>query len=115
MRGSIPTTPEALGLPAGLRRNSRTAVKQEDDVSVRVGILGVGVMGSDHARILASQVPGATVQAIYDADPKRAKAIVDEIGSGTVVADALALIKDASVDAVLVASPDQTHKELTLA
>jgi myo-inositol 2-dehydrogenase/D-chiro-inositol 1-dehydrogenase len=84
-------------------------------VSVRVGILGVGVMGSDHARILASQVPGATVQAIYDADPKRAKAIVDEIGSGTVVADALALVQDASVDAVLVASPDQTHKELTLA
>ena len=84
-------------------------------MSVRVGILGVGVMGSDHARILASQVPGATVQAIYDADPKRAKAIADEIGSGTVVTDALALIKDASVDAVLVASPDQTHKELTLA
>jgi myo-inositol 2-dehydrogenase/D-chiro-inositol 1-dehydrogenase len=84
-------------------------------VSVRIGILGVGVMGSDHARILASQVPGATVQAIYDADPKRAEAIVDEIGYGTVVTDALALIKDASVDAVLVASPDQTHKEFTLA
>jgi myo-inositol 2-dehydrogenase/D-chiro-inositol 1-dehydrogenase len=84
-------------------------------VSVRVGILGVGVMGSDHARILASQVPGATVQAIYDADPKRAKAVAEEIGSGTVVTDALTLIKDGSVDAVLVASPDQTHKELTLA
>ena len=84
-------------------------------MSVRVGILGVGVMGSDHARILASQVPGATVQAIYDADPKRAKAIADEIGAGTVVTDALALIQDAAVDAVLVASPDQTHKELTLA
>lgn len=84
-------------------------------MSVRVGILGVGVMGSDHARILASQVPGATVQAIYDADPKRAKAVAEEIGSGTVVTDAMALIKDATVDAVLVASPDQTHKELTLA
>lgn len=84
-------------------------------MSVRVGILGVGVMGSDHARILATQVPGATVQAIYDADPKRAKAIADEVGAGSVVTDALALIRDAAVDAVLVASPDQTHKELTLA
>ena len=84
-------------------------------MSVRVGILGVGVMGSDHARILASQVPGATVQAIYDADPARAKAVAAEIGSGTVVTDALALIKDPAVDAVLVASPDQTHKEFTLA
>jgi myo-inositol 2-dehydrogenase / D-chiro-inositol 1-dehydrogenase len=35
---------------------------------VRVGIVGVGVMGADHARILASQVPGAKVQAVYDAD-----------------------------------------------
>jgi myo-inositol 2-dehydrogenase/D-chiro-inositol 1-dehydrogenase len=72
-------------------------------------------MGSDHARILASQVPGATVQAIYDADPARAKTIAAEIGAGTVVTDALALIQDPSVDAVLVASPDQTHKEFTLA
>ena len=84
-------------------------------MSVRVGIIGVGVMGSDHARILASQVPGATIQAIHDADPARAKAVADEIGVGTVVTDAVALIRDSSVDAVLVASPDQTHKALTLA
>jgi myo-inositol 2-dehydrogenase/D-chiro-inositol 1-dehydrogenase len=72
-------------------------------------------MGSDHARILASQVPGATIQAIYDADPNRAKAITDETGAAQVFSDALALIRDAAVDAVLVASPDQTHKEFTLA
>jgi myo-inositol 2-dehydrogenase/D-chiro-inositol 1-dehydrogenase len=84
-------------------------------VSVRVGIIGVGVMGSDHARILASQVPGAAIQAIYDADTKRAKAIADETGAAKVFADAVALIQDAGVDAVLVASPDQTHKALTLA
>ena len=84
-------------------------------MSVRIGIIGVGVMGSDHARILASQVPGATIQAIYDADGARAKAIAEETGAGTVFADALALIRDAAVDAVLIASPDQTHKALTLA
>jgi myo-inositol 2-dehydrogenase/D-chiro-inositol 1-dehydrogenase len=84
-------------------------------VSVRVGIIGVGVMGSDHARILATQVPGAAIQAIYDADPARAKAIADETGAGQVFSDAVALIADAAVDAVLIASPDQTHKDLTLA
>jgi myo-inositol 2-dehydrogenase/D-chiro-inositol 1-dehydrogenase len=72
-------------------------------------------MGSDHARIFATQVPGATIQAIYDADPKRAKAIADETGAVQVFGDALALIRDAAVDAILVASPDQTHKEFTLA
>jgi myo-inositol 2-dehydrogenase/D-chiro-inositol 1-dehydrogenase len=72
-------------------------------------------MGSDHARILATQVPGATIQAIYDADSARAKSIADETGAGKVFTDAVALIQDAAVDAVLVASPDQTHKDLTLA
>ena len=84
-------------------------------MSVRIGIIGVGVMGSDHARILATQVPGAAIQAIYDADPARAKAIADETGAGQVFSDAVALIADAAVDAVLIASPDQTHKDLTLA
>ena len=84
-------------------------------MSVRVGIIGVGVMGSDHTRILATQVPGATIQAIYDADSARAKSIADETGAGKVFTDAVALIQDAAVDAVLVASPDQTHKDLTLA
>jgi myo-inositol 2-dehydrogenase/D-chiro-inositol 1-dehydrogenase len=84
-------------------------------VSVRIGIIGVGVMGADHARILASQVPGATIQAIYDADPARAKAIADETGAGAAVADAAALIRDPMIDAVLVATPDQMHRDLVLA
>jgi myo-inositol 2-dehydrogenase/D-chiro-inositol 1-dehydrogenase len=72
-------------------------------------------MGSDHARILATQVPGAVIQAIYDADAARAGAIAGETGAARVFDDALALVRDPAVDAVLVASPDQTHKDLTLA
>jgi myo-inositol 2-dehydrogenase/D-chiro-inositol 1-dehydrogenase len=72
-------------------------------------------MGSDHARILATQVPGAAIQAIYDADAARAGAIAGETGAARVFDDAQALIRDPAVDAVLVASPDQTHKDLTLA
>jgi myo-inositol 2-dehydrogenase/D-chiro-inositol 1-dehydrogenase len=72
-------------------------------------------MGADHARILASEVPGAAIQALYDADAARAKAVADETGARTVLADAHALIRDPAVDAVLVASPDGTHRELTLA
>jgi myo-inositol 2-dehydrogenase/D-chiro-inositol 1-dehydrogenase len=84
-------------------------------VSVRVGLIGVGVMGADHARILASQVPGAVIQALYDSDAARAKAVADETGARSVVGDPTALIQDHSIDAVLVASPDQTHKEFVLA
>ena len=84
-------------------------------MSVRVGIIGVGVMGADHARVLASHVPGAILQAVHDADPARAKAVADETGARSVAADALALVRDPNVDAVLIASPDATHKALTLA
>jgi myo-inositol 2-dehydrogenase/D-chiro-inositol 1-dehydrogenase len=84
-------------------------------VSVRVGIIGVGVMGADHARVLASHVSGAVLQAVHDADAARAKAVADETGARSVAADAFALVRDPNVDAVLVASPDATHKALTLA
>lgn len=84
-------------------------------MSVRVGLIGVGVMGADHARILASQVPGATIQALYDADSKRAKAVADETAARSVVGDPMALIQDPAIDAVLVASPDHTHKNFALA
>jgi myo-inositol 2-dehydrogenase/D-chiro-inositol 1-dehydrogenase len=59
-------------------------------------------------------VPGATLHGVYDADPARARAIADETGALTVFADAAALIRDPAIEAVLVASPDNTHKELAL-
>lgn len=84
-------------------------------MSIRVGIVGVGVMGADHARTLVSQVPGVELRALYDADPDRAKAVADETGAQAIATDPRALIEDRAVDAVLVASPDQTHRELALA
>ena len=84
-------------------------------MSVRVGIIGVGVMGRDHADLLATQVPGVTLQAIHDADPARAEAVAEETGAKAVMADPLMLIENPAIDAVLLASPDTTHKELTLA
>ena len=84
-------------------------------MALRVGIIGVGVMGADHARTLAEHVPGASVHAIYDADAKRAKAIARERGVETIARTPEALIADKTVDAVLIASPDQTHAPLTLA
>lgn len=84
-------------------------------MSVSVGIIGVGVMGSDHARTLITNVPGARLQAIHDADKARAKAVADETGAETVADDPLTIINDPRIDAVLIASPDSTHRDLTLA
>ncbi len=83
-------------------------------MSVRIGVIGVGVMGAEHARILASQVPGASIEMLHDADPARGRKIAEETGAHRLAADPLTLIRDPAVDAVLIASPDNTHKELAL-
>jgi myo-inositol 2-dehydrogenase/D-chiro-inositol 1-dehydrogenase len=80
-----------------------------------VGVIGAGVMGAAHARILARQVGGARLAAISDPDRSRADVVVSETGSGRVLPDGHALIVDPAVDAVLVASPDHSHDEFVLA
>jgi myo-inositol 2-dehydrogenase / D-chiro-inositol 1-dehydrogenase len=84
-------------------------------MGLRIGIIGTGVMGADHARTLATHVPGVILRAVYDADAGRARTIADETGAETVAQNPQALIEDGSVDAVIIASPDHTHKELSLA
>ena len=40
--------------------------------TVRVGIIGIGNMGSGHAKnIVAGKVPGMTLAAVCDVNPKR--------------------------------------------
>ncbi|QIG52029.1 Gfo/Idh/MocA family oxidoreductase [Nordella sp. HKS 07] len=84
-------------------------------MTISVGIIGTGVMGADHARILASQVAGVRLHAVTDTDPGRARSVADATGADHVAANPMALINDPGVDAILIASPDQTHRELTLA
>ena len=84
-------------------------------MTVNIGLIGTGVMGADHARTLAAQVAGVRLRSLTDADAARAKAVAAETGAEVVAADPLAVINDPTVDAVLIASPDHTHHELTLA
>ena len=79
-------------------------------MTARVGIIGAGIMGTDHAYTLRDSVPGATVEAVSDADASRAALI-----GVRVVNDPLALIKDPNIDAVLIASSDATHEQFVLA
>jgi myo-inositol 2-dehydrogenase/D-chiro-inositol 1-dehydrogenase len=84
-------------------------------MTIRVGVIGAGVMGTDHARIIAGDVPGAILQAVCDADVARAKAVAEETGAAEVLTDPLAIISSSKIDAVLIASPDATHGPLTIA
>lgn len=84
-------------------------------MAVRVAVIGAGVMGADHARLVAQHVPGATLRTVCDADAARARAVAEQTGAADVATDPMAVIADPTVDAVLIASPDNTHAALTLA
>jgi myo-inositol 2-dehydrogenase/D-chiro-inositol 1-dehydrogenase len=84
-------------------------------MTIRIGLIGAGIMGADHARIFAEEVPGTSLQVICDADQARAKSVADATGAQSVASDPHAVINDKSVDAVVIAAPDQFHAPLTLA
>ncbi len=85
------------------------------DGMLRVGVIGTGGMGGRHARNLAHRVTGAKVAAVMDADEARAASVARECGGAAVFRSGPALIRDDAVDAVLIASPDPTHADLTVA
>ena len=78
---------------------------------LNIGIIGVGDMGSQHAKILTDYIPQAKVVAIMDKSEERIKKISKFLDKPKIFKDAEELMNDDSVDAVLVASPDQTHAD----
>ena len=84
-------------------------------MTIRIGLIGAGVMGADHARTIVSYGGGAELVAVHDADTARAKAAAKACGDARVVETAEALIADPDIDAVLVSSPDPTHAPLAIA
>lgn len=83
-------------------------------MSIRIAVIGAGIMGADHARIVADDLPGASLSVVCDMDRARAQAIAD-IHQAEAATDPEATIKRDDVDAVIVASPDFTHAPLSLA
>jgi len=81
-------------------------------VSVGVGVIGTGVMGSEHARLLSREIPNAHLAGVYDADAARAQAAA---AGAIVFPDPQSLITSDRVGAVLIATPDATHADLALA
>ncbi len=84
-------------------------------MTIGIGIIGAGIMGADHARILQEGVAGARLAGVQDADPARAERVAALTPGAQVFATAAQLIADPSIDAVLIAAPDEAHAQLTLA
>jgi myo-inositol 2-dehydrogenase/D-chiro-inositol 1-dehydrogenase len=70
-------------------------------------------MGGMHAENLYSAVAGARLAAVADLDLARAGKLAER-SAASVFEDAVDLIRDDNVDAVVIASPDPTHAPLVL-
>ena len=81
---------------------------------IAVGVIGTGGMGGMHAENLHSRAAGARLAAVADLDTARAEKLAERSGTAAVFRDAVDLIRDDNVEAVVIASPDPTHAPLVL-
>src|SRR5215216_1153904 len=98
----------------GAGRLPSGAVMATTTSTVRMGVIGVGRIGRMHAALLAREVPGAAVSAVYDAREDAARDMGDELGVAT-AADVDELLAADDVDAVAICTSTNTHADLIVA
>ena len=81
------------------------------DDALKIGVVGVGVMGSNHARVL-SEMPNVRLIGIADPDRKQRDFVARALGcEGFGDLDSLL---DGGLDAITIAAPTHLHHELAL-
>ncbi len=90
---------------------TRAAVSSAERL-LRVGVVGVGVMGSNHARVFAD-LAGTNLVAVADPDRRQADFVARTIGCAA-VSDVAELL-DLNVDAITIAAPTHLHRDIALA
>ena len=84
-------------------------------MTVRVGVIGVGMIGQDHIRRITQVLSGGAVVAVTDVDAARAGRVASGLPGAKLHPTGADLIGDSGVDAVLVTSWGPTHEEHVLA
>jgi UDP-N-acetylglucosamine 3-dehydrogenase len=93
-------------------KGSASGVKPEAKRGLRVGVIGAGVMGTNHARVLGG-LPDATLVGIVDPLPEH-RDRATELAGCRAFATLDELIAE-GVDAVTIAAPTHLHHEVALA
>jgi inositol 2-dehydrogenase len=82
---------------------------------LKVGLIGLGRLGKVYARDLGRRIPETELVAVADVDAAALKEVADDLGIPHATTDPLAVLDDKNVQAVVIASPTKTHKDLVLA
>src|SRR5215813_5117979 len=88
------------------------SAKDGADRLLRVGVVGVGVMGSNHARVLAD-MPGVKLAGVADPDRKQRDFVSGALGCPA-HADLDGLLAG-GIDALTIAAPTHLHREIATA
>ena len=83
------------------------------DAKLRVGLVGLGMMGRNHLRVVSTH-PETVLAAVADLDPAALEAAVEQTGA-TGFDDPLTMIREADIEAVVIAAPTTAHVPLALA
>ncbi|MER7015014.1 Gfo/Idh/MocA family oxidoreductase [Saccharopolyspora sp. NPDC000359] len=85
-----------------------------DGQQLRVGVVGVGRMGADHALRVHERTSGARLVAVADPDLARAQRIAASTGARA-CQDPFDVVAASDVDALVIAAPGAAHEQLLLA
>jgi len=80
-----------------------------------VGLLGAGRLGRVYARDLATRIPETKLAAVADPAGTIARDVAAEFDVPKHSTDPFALVDDSSIDALVVVSPTDTHRDLVMA
>ena len=83
-------------------------------MTLKIGVIGVGMIGQDHIRRLTTVLAGASIIAVSDVDARQAREVAGRVGAEA-YATGEALIAANEVEAVIVASWGPTHGRYVLA
>jgi len=84
--------------------------------SVAVGLIGAGWIGRFHGESVALRIPGTRLVAVADPAPGDAASLIERVSpDARPYTDALELIADPNVEAVLISTPASTHTDLVVA
>src|SRR6266850_6453282 len=93
-------------------KGSASGAKTDAKRALRVGVVGAGVMGSNHARVLAG-LPDTTLVGVVDPLPAH-RARATELTGCRTFASLDELVAE-GIDAVTIAAPTHLHHEIALA
>ncbi len=79
---------------------------------LRIGIIGIGRLGYEHACNIANRIPAAELVAICDGNFARAKEVAEELGVTAVYEKPKDLCRNAAVEAVVIVTGTASHVEM---